>query len=434
MTKQNLNTIPTQRAKIYESGSDRVTLFKNGLKSYPKVSYPTQCGIYHEVETGQATLHFNLNHEIIRLIGKTKDWPHPQDWLKRTIGNDWIYYSTGGYTGVFETTGEYYLPNLPYRTNNIMGGKPHDHEAVNQLLEFWPKLLHKSAETSFRTSSVTRSFLERAQSKATTRLTEKAEGLHHISEGPITVLPPDTRHVDYQILPLNISQGCLYKCSFCRVKNNHQFKEKTAAEIDQQISALKELLADDLINFNSIFLGQHDALQADPELIYYAVEKAQLRLNLTRSYLNGSNTFLFGSVSSLLGADQKLFKALEQLPGYTFINIGLESADQNTLDHLGKPITTEEVRLAFTKIQEINRCYPTIEITSNFVTDESLPEDHYTAMLELIRDRVERPTIKGCIYLSPLQFGQPSRAKLFDFYKLKRLSRLPLFMYTIQRL
>ena len=55
-------------------------------------------------------------------------------------------------------------------------------------------------------------------------------------------------------------------------------------------------------------------------------------------------------------------------------------------------------------------------------------------MMELIRDRVKAPRYKGCIYLSPLRFNEPSRARLFDFYKIKRLSRLPLYMYTIQRL
>ena len=58
-----------------------------------------------QVYDADAVLHFDLNHQPIRLIGKQKSWPHPQEWLKRTIGDDWLYYSTGGYTGVFETTG-----------------------------------------------------------------------------------------------------------------------------------------------------------------------------------------------------------------------------------------------------------------------------------------------------------------------------------------
>ena len=95
--------------------SSSTIVAKQGDTRYTKTSYPVRFGQYLEIETDLATFHFNLNREIIRIIGKGVHWPHPQEWLKRTAGNDWIYYSTGGYTGVFETTGEYYLPNLPSR-------------------------------------------------------------------------------------------------------------------------------------------------------------------------------------------------------------------------------------------------------------------------------------------------------------------------------
>ena len=248
------------------------------------------------------------------------------------------------------------------------------------------------------------------------------------------MLPPDTRHVDYQVIPVNVSLGCLYKCSFCRVKNNRTFTQLSLTEIEAQLDRLRTLLADDLVNFNSIFVGQHDGLNCAPALLCDAVELAQRKLELEASYLEGSNTFLFGSVGSLCAAEEKLFDNLDSLPGRVFINIGLESADQATLDLLGKPLKAEEVAAAFRLMQSINERYRSVEITANFVTDPDLPESHYRTMIELIRDHVAAPRDKGCIYLSPLRFDDPSRARLFDFYKIKRLSRLPLFMYTIQRL
>jgi len=123
------------------SGSTCIELFKRGAQRYQKTSYPSHCGIYHSVATSRAVMHFNLNHEIIRLIGKGREWPHPQEWLKRTITNDWIYYSTGGYTGVYETTGEFYLPNLPYLTNNHLGGKPLHLQAVADLVDSWRDII-----------------------------------------------------------------------------------------------------------------------------------------------------------------------------------------------------------------------------------------------------------------------------------------------------
>ena len=398
------------------------------------MSYPQRCGIYHEIDGPGAVLHFDLNHQPIRLIGKHKDWPHPQEWLKRTIGNDWIYYSTGGYTGVFETTGEFYLPNLPYVTNNHLGGKPLDREPIRSLAENWPAEIDRIAASCLGCSDEIDLLIERIHKCTPAFLAARANLLHQVINGPVSVLPPDTRHVDYQVVPLNVSLGCLYKCSFCQVKNNRSFSQLTLAEIEVQLDSLHTLLADDRVNFNSIFLGQHDGLNCTSALLCGAVESAHRKLDLKSSYLDGTNTFLFGSVGSLRATEEKLFDELDKLPGRVFINIGLESADQATLDLLGKPLKAEDVRAAFDLIQAINQRYRSVEITANFVTDPDLPESHYRTMIELIRDQVGTTKDKGCIYLSPLRFDDPSRARLFDFYKIKRLSRLPLYMYTIQRL
>lgn len=418
----------------YACGPYRIELFKKGLNRYEKTSYPSRTGIYHEIETEQAVLHFNLNGEIIRLVGKGKNWLHPQEWLKRTIGNDWIYYSTGGYTGVYETTGEYYLPNLPYETNKHMGGNPLADETVSSLIENWPATIKAIAQDIESSGNSIRSVMGNILANTPDILARKGAQLHRISGGPVSVLPPDTRHVDYQVIPLNISSGCLYKCGFCRVKNKSRFTQLGKNEIDSTIDELIDFLADDLINFNAVFLGDHDALQCEAGLILYAMERAHTRLNLDASCVRGSHTFMFGSVSSLLKHDLQFFETIDGLPGRKYINIGLESAHQPTLDALKKPISTTEVERSFDRIQQVNEMCATIEITANFVTDPSLPQAHYDAMLSLVRERLHLPRIKGSIYLSPLQFNDPSRAKLFDFYNLKRLSRLPLYMYTIQRL
>jgi len=416
------------------SGSTCIELFKRGAQRYQKTSYPSHCGIYHSVATSRAVMHFNLNHEIIRLIGKGREWPHPQEWLKRTITNDWIYYSTGGYTGVYETTGEFYLPNLPYLTNNHLGGKPLHLQAVADLVDSWRDIISAIGSDNARHFDDLADKLEPFLAHSPEALNHKREALHRISCGPISVLPPDTRHVDYQVLPLTVAEGCLYKCGFCRVKNNLVFKEKSFAEIDAQIAQLEKLLAPDLLNFNALFLGQHDALNADAELICYAVKQAQAKLGLAHSYIDGCSTFLFGSVDSLLNVRKSFLEELESLPGNAFINVGLESADQATLDMLEKPIRADDVAAAFDRAQQINSSYRSIEISLNFITDPDLSPAHYDALLKLIRERIGGIREKGCVYLSPLRFGAPSRARLFDFYKLKRLSRLPLFMYTIQRL
>ena len=98
----------------------KISLHLSGSRTFSKVSYPVHSGIYSEIETESHVFHFNLNHEIIRIKGNDNSWRHPHEWLKRTVGDDWVYTSTGGYTGVFEATGEYYLPNFKYPSNNIL--------------------------------------------------------------------------------------------------------------------------------------------------------------------------------------------------------------------------------------------------------------------------------------------------------------------------
>jgi len=416
------------------SGQCRLDVFKRGRDRYEKTSYPSRTGIYHEIISKRAVLHFNLNGEIIRLAGRGKDWPHPQEWLKRTIGNDWIYYSTGGYTGVFETTGEYYLPNLPYPTNNHMGGRPFETTAVKTLIRSWFEDARAALADVDDGPSQISSVARRILASSPEALAAKSGLLRRITGGPVSVLPPDTRHVDYQVIPLNISRGCLYKCGFCRVKNSSRFTPLNRDTIEANIGRLADFFGDDLTNFNAAFLGDHDALNCEPDLILEAIQLACAGLRLDSSSIRGGNVFMFGSVSSLMKHKQVFFDALGRLPISVYINIGLESAHQNTLDLLEKPLSAHEVAAAFERMQQINQACPNVEMTANFVTGQELPDGHYEALLSLVRNSLNSAKSKGCIYLSPLQFDSPSRARLFDFYRLKRLSRLPLFMYTIQRL
>jgi len=73
-------------------------------------------------------------------------------------------------------------------------------------------------------------------------------------------------------------------------------------------------------------------------------------------------------------------------------------------------------------------------MTGNFVMDDQLSPDHTQAVLNLVRHRITHALPKGSVYLSPLAFARPSREVLYDFYRLKTASRLPMFLYIIQRL
>jgi len=459
----------------------RITLNKRGADEYTKISFPLKYGIYSEIETSDAIIQFNLNHEIVRAKGKDRQWIQPSEWLKRTMGNDWIYYSTGGYTGVFEATGEYYLPNLPYPTNSLLGGKPLCEPSVERILSSWHQIISRSLESLKSRSGLTglsselnqmspdpnlmdsRSkwsnskgvcsgrdycegayceesyseileFLEHALANSSKTLQQKSDALFEASGCRISVMPPDARHVDYDIIPLIISDGCLYKCRFCRVKSDKPFAVRRPEKIVEQLVKLKGIYGRDVVNYNAIFLGDHDGLNAGKDTILFAAQAAYSSFNFGQSYIKGSSLFMFGSVDSLMNAESELFEALNSMPYKSYINIGLESADQQTLDLIGKPITSSQVQEAFMEIQRINARFDNIEVTANFIMDEELPSGHYPSFLKLVQESIERPKTKGTVYLSPLRINKPSREVLFQFNRLKRLSRLPTFLYIIQRL
>ncbi len=410
---------------------------KTGMTAYTKVSFPVHYGRYSEIETREFHLLFNRNHEIRHAKSKSSDWTDPSEWMKRTAANDWIYYSTGGYAGVFESIGEYYLPNLNYPTNGLLGGKPFDRPEVSEVVNHWHPLLLDLFYTHPDLEHQYPELIRGIRKNTPEHLELKANMLFDLLGRRLTVLPPDARHVDYDLIPLNISDGCLYKCRFCAVKNPVPFAARPMSGIKTQVERLKRLYGQDLINYNSLFLGEHDALNCPDDLILHAAQHAFDTLELDRSIMQGRNLFLFGSTGSFLEklkSGDCFFQRLKSLNCMTYINLGLESADQQTLDDIGKSFGEKDVCHAFEQMQQINARMPHVEITCNFLFGEDLRDDHYNKMLALIRDGARFTQPKGSVYLSPVEFDAPAREKLFFFNRIKTLSRFPTFLYIIQRL
>jgi Radical SAM superfamily len=430
----NKSSLANNSTHTHKDDQVFIQLNCQGAREYTKMSFPVKYGVFSRIETKEVVFEFNLNHEIRHAKSKTRNWSHPSEWLKRTMGNDWVYYSTGGYAGVFESIGEYYLPNLMYQTNSLLGGKPFETNEVAKISSDWHTLLSDIDLNPFAAQAKVCQWLEKTKQITAHTLAQKAEKLFAISGARTTVLPPDARHSDYDIIPLTIQDGCLYKCRFCKIKNKKAFMERSRQNIQDQILQLKALYDKDLTNYNAIFLGEHDGLNAPMDLILYAARTAHEAFGFDQSYMKKPMLYFFGSVDALLHADDSLFDRLNQLPFHTCINIGLESADDKTLSLLGKPVAAQRVKKAFGKIQAINQQFARVEMTCNFVMDRDLPASHNQTLLDLVRGSLNRSSPKGSVYLSPLQFGNPSREVLFDFYHLKTQSRLPMFLYIIQRL
>lgn len=445
------------RTETVEGDGFRITLHRRGENAHVKQRRPVMYGVYSEIETESALLRFNLNNEIVRAEGRGEDWPSDLEYLKRTAGNDWVYYSTGGYAGswetltdasfpapisfripepyseVYKTVGEYYLPNLPYESNNIIGDDPFATPGVRRILNGWHQEIEKVRSAAVELPPRFNRFLEDALRNSPERLQAKAERLFEVCGGRTSVLPPDARHADYDVIPLNISQGCLYKCRFCSVKNDMPFSERSRMEIRRQIDGLAALYGDDRYNYNSIFLGDHDALNTADDHILFAISEARNGLGFDRSYMRGANVFIFASVASLMAKEDGFFKKLDACGARVHINVGLESADQETLDYIGKPLGSAEVVRCFKRMQSLNREHQNIEFTGNFVFDEALPAGHIPAFLELAEGDGDAPPVKGTLYLSPLCLSRPSPETLFAFKQLKTFSMFATYLYIIQR-
>ena len=197
---------------------------------------------------------------------------------------------------------------------------------------------------------------------------------------------------------------------------------------------LKALYGRNLPNYNALFLGHHDALAAGGEHVTAAAAEAFEAFGFGQAHVNHPRLVLFGSVGSLLKAEDAFFEALNRLPFTTYINIGIESVDAATLAAIGKPLSVAAVRAAFEKMQALNRCLRNITITANFLTGDPLSPEHHRALAALLAGADPDPPGKGAVYLSPFAGPQDGNALLKTFFEIKQASRLPVYIYLIQRL
>ncbi len=412
-----------------------ITLEKKGADRYIKISYPVRYGIFSEIKTRDYTFQFNLNGEIKTIQGRGRGWLDASEWLKRTAGNDWAYFSAGGYTGAIDFTGEYYVPCLSYDTNAVLFSDRFNSEDVADAFAAWHQLRERIARMDLSACAPNLSgFLRRVAELGPERLAERGRQFHEIIGGEVSVLPPDARHAEYDVIPVIVADGCLYNCGFCRVKSGKGFTLRPYDDIESQIRALSAFYDRDLINYNSIFLGQHDALFAGKEVLDFAARKAYEGLAMDRSKMKEPRLVLFGSVDSMLRSDEDVFDALNRLPFYTYINLGLESADAETFKVIQKPLTPKKVRQAFNRMMAVNRTYSNIEVTANFVYGAGLPETHLPSIIDLTRNHLDHFHSKGTIYISPLENIGSKEKMLHEFTEFKKLCRLPCYIYLIQRL
>jgi Radical SAM superfamily len=415
-----------------------ISVEKEGPPQIVKASFPLRYGKYSEIRTAEYEFRFNLNGEIKFIRGLNTNWPHPAEQLKRTDGNDWVYYSIGdksGEKGIISWLGEYYLPCLPYPSNSIWEISYYANPAIMNAFAAWSQLFGSLYESKKdRLHAKVQELISCVIDNHDGVLFKRSQRLNEITGGRVSVLPPDTRHVDYEIIPLIIADGCLYHCNFCCVKSDRKFQIRSRLDILEQIEKLKEYYGRNIENYNGLFLGNHDALQAGADLIFDSASEAYDAFGFGDQGRVVPKLFLFGSVHSMLKSPASVFEKLSQLPFYTFINVGLETYDQTTLAKLGKPLKRSDVYATFMKMLDINATYENIEVTANFVIGKGLSTQHYESLKKLLQTAAATSKRKGTIYLSPLQDSPKKRELLPMINELQKDSNLPVYVYLIQRL
>ncbi len=338
-------------------------------------------------------------------------WPGPSAALRRTLGNRWLLYDSGGYQGVLELSGRYYFP-APF------GLPAHPFvQAEASRLEEPLAILNMAAR--------------RWGIPGPVELSRQAARLRSILKANVPVLPPDTIQVDYDVIPLMAVRGCLHNCSFCWVKTSADPEAVSASEFNQQMQAVKEWIGADIENYSSLFLGQNDGLAAGASCAAEAVRRASEEFHADR-------VFLFASVASLLrccqdqpGGIEGLAHALCPGPGPEIhLNIGIESFCQDVLDTLGKPVDARDCKRAFSCGLELCRQRSQLHVSFNFILARRFGTEHMDALRTALAG-IE-PAAGSTVYLSPLleekwRPGELRRA----IFSVKAASRLPVFCYFI---
>ena len=404
------------------------------------LSYPVRFGRYCEIRTLKYIFHFNMLGEITFIRGFDNKWPHPLSWLKRTDGNDWVFYlvqSQSKEKNIFNCTGEYYLPCLSYSNNGLLGFNPY-FSGVNimQAVAAWAQLYSEifQLDLNFLPSEIAL-FLKRIIKNDDSFLFNRSKELKTIIKENVSVLPPDTRHVDYEVIPLNIMQGCLYKCDFCCVKSKEKFRVKSMEEITFQINRLKAFYGENIDWYNGLFLGNHDGLASGRKIVCESAEHAFKAFDFgKRNNTAAPGLFMFCSADSLLKADRDFLREINDLPYYTYLNVGFESLDDETLKKFGKPLDVFKLLKVFEKVSEINNEFSNIEISVNFVIGDNLSKSHFESLAQFLSSESMLSMKKGNIYISPLIDNLKKEELFYSFMKLKKISIAPVFLYLIQRL
>jgi len=426
------------------AGDITVQFDRDGDRNFNRAGLDNWLGKPVLILSDSYTFHFDLEGRIQRIDGFPS--PHSWDWLQRSMANDWIYYDKAWLPGrippapgiiedtVWAVNGRTDLPILRGHDGLQRDYVRKALEAVDALIRSIQDLVKRKPEVYSESGQAAHAldksrlwdFLAKAAQADREHLQEVADRLSGV-HGHIAVLPPDTIKVDYRVLLIKVMDGCTNTCGFCMARGESAFAIRNKDDIDRQIDVLAEVYGADLYNYNSVVLGECDALVSP--FIEYAAHRAFDVFRCGSSYHAGSYLFLFATNRTLCAHPDSAFDMLEALPFENVcINVGWEAATDAALSQLKKQQTAQEVLVGMTRAGKINRKYRKVKISGNFVTADGFE-------CESIVNAIGESQYGGSLYLSPLRGQCSSGQALRDLHTIRKAHRDGrVHLYTMQRL
>jgi len=149
--------------------------------------------------------------------------------------------------------------------------------------------------------------------------------------------------VEANSLFLRVTQGCSYnKCTCCATYKETPFKERSYEEIAGEIRKINKR---DKESVHRIFLGDGDALVAEPEVLQKVLAFAE------STFPNLKNVSIYATPQALLDKSEKSLVTL-RTAGLKNIYMGIDSGSDEILTNLKKGVESEEILKASRKAMD----------------------------------------------------------------------------------
>lgn len=239
---------------------------------------------------------------------------------------------------------------------------------------------------------------------------------------PISVLPPEVRPDQNPVFAIiQLTHGCKIQklrgpCKFCNSYRGISYKEKNIEELKNHINQVKRFTGQGWKYVRKIYLSDADPL--------YTTINSETYFKFLRKGLSNINWYeCFISTFGILSKSKKEWETLKKL-GLKKLYWGVESADNKTLQILGKPHNKKMLYKAASTLNKIKIPYVVILLSGigNFTSNQK-------------RDLISLPHIKesakfiqnfNCskVYIS--RFTPQPETEIYDLIEAKKLSFLSL--------